>query len=435
MDSESWSGDRQTLHWGQWRWAALMYVLGVAVCAWMSFGLPYVAGVPHEWLANQDVWTTTHAAQYAWNGGPGYVYHANPWFAALPGFIYLYAPVVALAGHLGLVTGYPWDLAKPSRWLVSGPFFFLCAATAVLGVDYLADTIHVPTRRRRFITFAIAVFLVGPTPGIAGHPEDLLALALTCFSVALLLRGRPIGAALTLSIAILLQTWAGLALPVLVAASPPGLRVRTAIRAGLAPALLGLLLLAIDFHQAATDMLRQPMPNTGQHLPWWGLASHFYISTVYGKQEMVSGSTTRSLAVVVAFVAAWAVRNRRDPYAVVFAVGVAMFARTFFEVEYWPYYWGPAIVLLLLLGAIKTDGNPKRFVVLCVASFLLYASSGGSYVAGLVPPALEMAVVVATGALCFGCLAPPGKISGMARSIAGSLVSRYPKSVAAMQGR
>ena len=385
-----------------------MYLLGVAAAAWMSFGMPYLLGVPSQWIMSGDVWTTTTAAQYAWNGGAGFVFSANPWFAALPGFVYLYAPVVALAGHLGLVTSYPIPLAKPSMWLLSGPFFFLCGATAVLGVDYLAETLQVKTARRKLITLVVALAVVGPTPGFEGHPEDMLALALVCFSFALAFRGHFAGAAVALSFAVLAQTWAGLAIPVLLAASPPGLRLRTLARAAAAPAVLGVTLLAVDFHQAWMDLLRQPMPDTGQHLPWWGLAPHFAISTIYGTQNMVAGSTTRSLAVVVAVAAGWFVRNRRDPRSVTVALSVAMFARCFFEVEYWPYYVAPAVVLVVVVGGLITLGAPKRFATLCAGASLLYLSSAGSFLGGLLPPWLEMGVVVATASVCFLSLTRPG---------------------------
>ena len=404
MNSESWSGDRQTLHWGQWRWAALMYVLGVAVCAWMSFGLPFVIGAPHQWIMSQDVWSTTSAAQYSWNGGAGYVYSSNPWFAALPGFIYLYAPVTALAGHFGLVVGYPIPLAEPSMWLVTGPFFFLCGSTAVLGVDYLADTLRVSSARRRLIAFSVAVFAVGPTAGFAGHPEDLLALALVCASFALLFRGHPAGAALMLSCGILFQTWAVLALPALIVGVPREMRWRTMLQAASAPAALGVALLAANFHSSATSLLRQPMPDIGQHLPWWALASHLVIHTVYGPQSVVSGSTTRFLAVLVALGAAWGVRNRADEHTIMTCVALAMFARTFFEVEYWPYYVIPAAVMVVLVGAAQTSLSSKRFTVLSVAAFLMYATSTGSYSHWLMAPLLSMAILVVCGALCFICV-------------------------------
>lgn len=399
-----------------------MYLLGVAVAAWMSFGMPYLLGVPSQWIMSRDVWTTTNAAQYAWNGGPGFVYSANPWFAALPGFVYLYAPVVALAGHFGLVTSYPVTLAKPSMWLVSGPFFFMCGATAVLGVDYLAETLQVKTARRKLITLAVALAVVGPTPGFEGHPEDMLALALVCLSFALAFRGRFAGAAVALSFAVLMQTWAGLAIPVLVAAAPPGVRLKTLVRAAAAPAVLGLTLLAVDFHQASMDLLRQPMPDTGQHLPWWGLAPHVAVSTIYGTQNMVAGSTTRWLAVVVAVAAGWFVRNRRDPRSVAVALSVAMFARCFFEVEYWPYYFAPAVVALVVVGALVTQGAPKRFATLCAGATLLYLSSAGSFLGGLLPAWLEMAVVVSAASMCFSSLSGPGAVAEKWRAGQAGLV-------------
>lgn len=420
------------LRWHCWGWAVWMYLLGVAVCAWMSFGLPYLVGVPHQWIMSQDVWSTTSAAQYSWNGGAGYVYSANPWFAALPGFVYLYAPVVALAGHFGLVAGYPIPLQEPSMWLVTGPFFFLCGSTAVLGVDYLADTLQISKTRRRLIALAVAVLGVGPTAGFAGHPEDLVALALTCVSFALLLRGRLAGAAVALTCAILCQTWAGLALPALIAGTPKGLRWRTLLEAAAAPVFLGLALLVIDFHSAATSLLRQPMPAIGQRLPWWSFASHLEIQTVYGLQPMVAGSTTRFLAVVVAVGAAWAIRNRADSRSIMIAASLAMFARSFFEVEYWPYYVLPAAVMLVLLGAAGIPANPKRFGVLLCSALLMYATSTGSYSDWLMTPLLSLSILGVSGALGFVCAVRPFGVTRSSSPSDNNAIGRVPGTVTSL---
>lgn len=395
------------LRWKGWRFAVAMYILAVAGCAFISFLLGPLLGI-HEWFFSEDVWYTTNSSQYAINGGAGAVYAANPYFAALPGFIYLYAPVVGIAEHFGFVPGYPIVLPKPSMLLVIGPFFFLCGATAVLGMDYLMETLQVAALRRRIVLAGVAIFVVAPTPGFAGHPEDLLALALVCTAVSLLIRKRLTGAGLLLAASVLMQTWAGLLIPVFLAACPPGQRVRMLVRSSAAPAVMGLCLLALDFKDAATDLLRQPMLNAGQHLPWWGLASHFTVTNLGTTFPAVSGSTTRTLAVVVAAIAALWVARRPTPEAIVFASAVATYARCFFEVEFWPYYVAPAAVLFVVLGSRTTSGDVFRFVALCATAFLLYVQSAPGIFGIRVSPWLALAILGAAGVLCAALSRPRG---------------------------
>ena len=387
-----------TARW-DWGYAACMYVMGIAGCVFLTFFLQPLLG-HGTWWVNGDVWYTTNSAQYVANGAPGFVYSANPFYSALPGFIYLYAPVVALADHLGLISGYPLPLAHPSMLILTGPFFFICGATGVFGVDFLAFTLGVSRARRRAIATGLAVLVIAPTPGIEGHPEDLLALALATWALAYLIRGRFTSAAMILSGAILVQTWAGLLLPVLLVASPPGLRLRALIRATAAPVILTLVLLALDFRDAATDLLRQPMPDTGQHLPWWSLAGHLTVSNMGVSTQMVSGSTTRSLALIVAGLAAWKLCRRVTPERILLAAGIATYARCLFEVEYWPYYVAPAVVLLVVLAARTTVGDPKRFIVAIVSGLLLYFHTTPSYMHIVIDPWWALAIVVSSGALC-----------------------------------
>jgi hypothetical protein len=382
-----------------------MAVVGVAGCAFLSFLLPTLLGV-HAWLMSGDVWWTVNSAQYVSYGGAGIVYAANPFYSALPGFPYLLAPVVALGDALHLSVSHPYWLPHPQMWLLVGPFFFVCGSTAVLGVDYLADSLGIARRRRRWLAAAVTVLVVWPTPGLAGHPEDLLALALACLSFALLFRGRLAGAALVLAGAVIFQTWAGLLIPVLVAASPPGRRVATLLRSSLAPALLGLALLALDFKHASVDLLGQPMPNRGQLLPWHHIAGHVTVTVAGPPATMMAGSTSRSAAVVVALLAALAVHRRPEPRLVMAAAGAALFARGFFETELWPYYLVPAAVFLALLVAEATAGSARRLAAGSAGACLLYLSAPLSYLGIAYDDYLALAVVTACASLCFGAARP-----------------------------
>lgn len=420
---------RSPLAWHDRRFAIALMVVAIAGCGFLSFGVGELPGMPPQWFMSHDVWWTTNSAQYVSYGGLGTVYAANPWYSALPGFPALLAPVVALGDRLGLTPGFPFPLARPTMWLLVGPFFFFCASTAVLGVDFLLDSLPLPTGRRRVIVAITAIFVVVPTAGQAGHPEDLLALALACVSVALLLRGRPAGAAYVMASAVLIQTWAVLLLPALVAAAPAGRRLITAVRAGTAPALVGLLLLALDWRDASIDLLRQPMPNSGQQLPWWSLAGH--MTVVFGGEriEVASGSTTRSLAVLVAVALGVWVRRQPSVRVVLIAAGLSLFARGFFETEFWPYYLAPAAVILAVGSALCTTGSPKRFAVAGVGCFVLYASAPFAYIGKSYNPFIALLVLTACAGLVVGACAPafgwrrPGRAEPDAGTVPADTVS------------
>jgi hypothetical protein len=376
-----------------------MYVLALAVMAFMAVVLGDFIGLPHEWIISNDVWSITHATQYASNGGIGDFYSVSPWYAALPGYVFLYAPVAILGDHLNLVAGYPSQLYHPSMFLLTGPFFALTGASVVLGVDYLADSLDIPRRRRRLALLAVTLFMAGPIPIFMGHPEDMVALGLVGLALGLLFRRRPVGAAVALSMAILFQTWASLLIPAFLIAVPAGTRVRWLARVLALPGLVGAAFLVTDFHDTVTDVLHQPMVNAGQHLPWWSIAGRMNVSDLEGAYHgLVSGSTTRWLAVIIAVVVAWNLRHRPGPYEVLVAAAVAMYARGFFEAEYFAYYFAPATVLIWVLAAYRAD-SWKRLATAMTAAFLLYASAPLAESGVRFSPWIALANVTASGAL------------------------------------
>ena len=342
--------------WPGWRFAMVVYVATIGLAFFLSFGLPGLLGV-HQWFMSGDVWWTTQSAQWVSHGAAGSVYEANPWYSALPGYLALYAPITALGDHLGLVTANPIPLPYPSMWLLTGPFFFVTGGSCVLGVDYLAATLRIPKIRRRVLLVAVALLIVAPTPGIAGHPEDMLAIALLCWSMALHMRGQWARSGYVLAAAVMIQTWAGLAIPILVLACPVGQRVRMLVRSSALPALTACLLVMLDPRPAVADLLKQPMVNSGQKLPWWYMAGHTTVVDGWRTVPVVVGSSSRWLAVVTACLLGLAVRRTKDSHTVLAAVAVAMLARGLFETEFWNYYFAPAAVLLVLLVAA---GTPRR---------------------------------------------------------------------------
>lgn len=372
--------------WEGWRFAALAAVASVVISALLSFVVPGLLG-QHSWWMNRDVWWTTASARWVADGAIGTVYQANPWYSALPGFLVLYAPLVALGDHFNLVVGIPNALPRPSFWLLTGPFFFLVGATSVLGLDYLARTAGLARKHRRALVGSLAVFGVPPTLVYAGHPEDLLALALACVALALLIRGRYRGAGATLAVAILIQTWTGLLLPVFVAMLPAGRRLRGLLDAAVLPACVGLSLLALDWSNAAADLLGQPMPARGQHLLWWDVARHVRVIDHGQPLTVVAGSSSRigAVLVVVALAAAVWRRRRISTQLVLIVCAAALLARGLFETEVWSFYLLPGVSLMAMAAARCQDRRTRRAVT--VAAAAIYAMPCMAYV-GVAMPAL-----------------------------------------------
>lgn len=377
------------------REAAAFSVSAAAITLFASFLLPALLGY-HQWMMSRDTWWTVGSARWISAGALGTVYQANPWWSALPGFPILLAPVVAVGDHLGLVGGYPYAIAYPSLWLLVGPVFALTGAISVYGVNSLAGAIGLPASRRRVLLGCYALLVVPPTI-LAGHPEDLAALGMVCWAFALQYRGRAGTGAWALAGAVLLQTWVGLALPLYVAIAPGELRLRVGARAAGPPAAVGGLLLALDWRHASADLLGQPMPNTGQHLPWWSIARWMTVNDQGKLLHVVAGSSTRWMAVVGALVVAaicWKTEVKPSR-AVLLGLAVVFMGRGLFETEVWPYYLAPAAVALAAAGL--SLASRWRATAVCLCCLVLYGSCGMAYVGVGLPVWPWLAVTFGSG--------------------------------------
>jgi SAM-dependent methyltransferase len=385
------------LRWDGWRFAAAASLLSIGLCIFASFLLPGLLGL-HQWLTTWDAWWTVEGARWVSHGAIGTVYSGDPMYLPLPGMLVLLAPLVALGDHLGLAGSYPIPIDYPSLWLLVGPAFFVFGSTAILGADYLAETIGVTGRRRRLIALATAVFVVPPACVWAGHPEDMLALAMSCLALALLLRGRTVGAALTLSIAIMMQPWAGLLVPLLVGATPPGDRKRVLVWALLLPASCAACLYALDPAGTYQALVMQPMLGNGQHLPWWGLGKPMTIHMGSMKLAARVGSGSRSVAVAVSCIVGWWVARDRSTARVVGGAALCLLARGIFETQLWSWYVAPAAVCLTLVAA--RSKTTKRWTIGALSAFALYALPAAAYGSYSMPSWLAL-----LGLLVFGAAA------------------------------
>lgn len=398
--------DRVSLRWNGWKFAVLAASMSVVACMFCSFVLPALLGA-HEWEASSDAWWTVIGAQWVSHGAVGTIYQGDPMFLPLPGLLILLAPIVALGDHLGLVTSFPIGLAYPSMWLLIGPVFFVIGSTSVLGADYLAESLGISRTRRRLMALSVGLLVVVPTCVRAGHPEDLLALGLCCWSLGMLLRGAPLAAAGTLAIAVMMQPWAGLLIPVLGAAAPVGRRLRFLVWSAALPASCAALLLALDPSNAIRSLIKQPMLGNGQKLPWWNLAGHMSIPVGPYLVPARVGSMSRSLAVVVALTAAaWVLRSRR-PSTVMAASSVALLARGAFESQFWAWYVAPAAVVMALGVAAGARHSGRRWATGAVGSLVVYGFAGGSYSWNFsLNPWLALAILVGAGFVAIAASLP-----------------------------
>jgi hypothetical protein len=397
------AASRASLRWHGWRFASTIYLVTIGLCFFATFVIPGLLG-DHIWLPLGDGPSTIRSAEWVSWGGLGTVYSATGTFLPLPGYLLILVPFVALGDHYGLSNPYPFGIAHPSMLLVAAPGFFLTGATAILGVDYLADTLEIPTARRRALAIATGVFVVLPVTVLAGHPEDLLGIALSCLSLAVFLRGRYLGAALLLSSAILMQTWAGLLIPILVAASPHGHRWRTLVWSTVLPAGTAVLLLISDFQDSFRSLVAQPMIGYGQHLPWWGLAHRIWIPVYGGMESARVGSATRSLAVVAALIAAAIVWRRPTTLRIMSAVALVLLARAASETQLWTYYVAPAAVLMVIASALPGMSR-RRWALGCASAVAAYTCALDADLAhffhgvspSALPPFVALAVLLVAG--------------------------------------
>lgn len=368
------------------RFALLVALITASAAMALSLTLPWVLGLRGWWMGS-DVWWTIESARWMADGGAMTVYHANPWYAALPGFLALIAPVVKLGDALGLVDGAPFPLPHPSMWLLIGPVFSLLGTIAVPALDGLAESLRITVPRRRLLAICVGFFAVVPTVVFAGHPEDLLALAGAAASLTQLRAGRYNRAALLMALAILAQTWAGLLLLPLVALCPREGRLKLLLLAAIPPAAVGLAYIMSDPH-ALTSILGQPMPNRGQRMPWWAIAPRMTVRYNGIRMSVVSGSAPRFIAVLASFVAAGIIARWRDrlPEIVSTAAlpGGVLAVRALCETEMWPYYAVPAAVML----GMAAIGSPSlhRRLVGGLAAVTLAINPPLSYIGRSMPP-------------------------------------------------
>jgi hypothetical protein len=332
------------------RW--LLGLTALVVLTGMAYSLWWPAVVRHHsnyWAIPGDMWYTVRTAHWIGWGSLSYVYsNYRSALVTLPGFELLLTPVVMLSSALHLSEAAPGLLGpgKPTEWLLVGPLSLACAGLPLFALDALARRVAVPPRPRRGLSVAVAAAL-WPTVAFWGHAEDVLALGLAAYALAMVLDGRWTAAGWLLGAALSMQLLVVMLVPLVIGLV--GWRRGAAIlaRAAVLPGFLLVAVLVPDFHAAFSVLSRQPAdPYPNHATPWLHLAPRL------GRGPQVSGGPGRLLNAVVAVAAGFvAVRWRRDVVRIVWLAAFVLAARTVFEAVMVPYYVMPGLALALVAAA------------------------------------------------------------------------------------
>jgi hypothetical protein len=337
-----------------WRAPLIFGFLTIILGMTFSFLYPIVRG-SFGWGIPIDIWLFHDAAQYIGNGALGFVYESSRAHHALVLWPILLAPAAALGQHFEL-TSHP--VAYPRMWLLIGP---LGLATSTL-LFYAAQrlTRQVSARGKDLWTMLALLVLVVGDPALFGHYEDILAVAFVMLAVITLLEGRTSFAGFLIGLAIGFKQWAFLGVPILIAATPKGSRLRALAFAGLVPGFLFLFPLLVDWEHASRTLLRPTVRSKfGHPFPWISRDA----TVLVGPYRLIS----IPLAILIGVMS----RDRRDPRYLLAAFGLVFAMRLLAEPVAHPYYLAPALAFFVLHERLLT-GRVMRTVAFGVPLLLIF---------------------------------------------------------------
>lgn len=342
------------------------FALSLLAAAAFTFGWGPLVRHHGLWLVPGDIWATLRSAHFVGWGDLGGIYGAGTGLVALPGFAILLAPVAMACGALGLSEAFPYVIPHPTAWLLVGPFSLAMNGVALAALDALAVRMGCDRRRRWGVAAAGAVVL-WPATTIWGHPEDVLALALAAFGILALSSGRRAASAWLLSAAVAVQPLALLVVPAALGWVGGRRALQMAARIALFPAALVAIVLAGDPSQSWHALFDQPnFPRVDWATPWVALSPHL-------ARGVVAAGPARLVAVAAAILAGVHVARRpRSVESLVWAAGLALSARCWFEAVMVPYYVAPAAALLVVAAWARGRGDGTAAAV--VAAVLTVTS-------------------------------------------------------------
>jgi hypothetical protein len=343
--------------------AATGVVLGLAY----SFLWAPVVRHTSVWITPSDFWATYRAAHYVGWGDLGGVYAAHAGVVTFPGILVLLAPVAMLTGALGLTESYPLVLSHPTAWVVCGPIEMIIGCIALFGVDALAARLGLASHKRLFVSLFVAVGLWN-TVVLWGHPEDAIAVGLTCYALVAVIDRRPTSAGWFFGAAIVMQPLVLLVVPLAVAYL--GWRSSWSMIWRCIPISAALVIAPLTAAFSATEraLVEQPnFPNLDHRTPWTRFAPTLGGT---GRYLLVAAGPIRLLSVAAACLIAVFLRRRlADPQILLWACGAVLLLRCATESVMVAYYLWPATVFVALLVAKR--GFPFLLLAFSTDAFLV----------------------------------------------------------------
>lgn len=330
-------GSRLGSRWLSGPWLPAFAFVGAAL--FVGFGLDAVLGRA-GWYSPKDLWLSFRGAQYLVWGD----YAQGLRFVSAPGTAVLLAPPAFVAYHLGRVAAFPFPLAKPPAWVVLGPYVAVAGSSIVFAVHSLGKALGIPTGCQVLLDWLTVLFAV-PVVALWGHPEDVVALAITMIGGSAGIRGNWRHAGWLFGFACALQPLVLLfVFPLMALTTPrrwPGILVRAAL-----PTVLVMAVPVVSTGGDVVRFMQEPNwihPNFPTPLVW--------LSPSAG-HDLVSAAPERATIVLIAAViglVAW--RSQVSPLGAVWCAALAMAVRVAMEPVLTPYYLWPMAALLVVVIA------------------------------------------------------------------------------------
>ena len=328
-------------------WALVL--TGVLVDSGMAYSIWWPKVVRHThlafWLISNDLWGTIRDGHYVAWGALAYIYGAGTALVTLPGLPLVLSPLVAIGGHFHLTETFgPWIVAKPTGWLLYGPFLMALGGTPIFAADAWAEDLALSRWRRVLGDFAV---MAASWDMVArwGHPEDALALAGALFCLLAVKQGRWRPAGWWLGIAFCFQPLVILLVPVIVVAAGRRRAPALLVRGAFLPAGLLVVVLVRDAHDVIRSVIDEPnYPLIDQPTPWVHLSPVLRDHSVgAGPSRMVALGAAVALGVL-----AW--RWRHDWNRLLWLGACMLATRGVFEAVMVPYYVAPALMVAALVA-------------------------------------------------------------------------------------
>jgi hypothetical protein len=351
---------------------------------------------PSLWIMPSDLWTTYASASAVAHGHLASIYGSG--FLAFPGFLVVLAPIGALSGHFSTVyvqvtqhgrpfTGVHYYVTPGTPtvlydavandgndyavhqgvFALLATFVLLVSCTSLFAFDAMAEYLEVVRWRRAVLSVAEAALLWSVVV-VAGHPEDVLAVALAVWSLLWAFEDRWSGAGWLFGAAVAVQPLVIVVFPLLVVLGGRdralGLVVRGAVPA--AAVLVGPLM--ADPHDTLHALVDQPtFPNVPGNYKtlWTPLAPRL---SGRGASETVGGGPTRLVALALsAGIGWWSLRWRQRHEMIVWGAALALALRVYTESVMTAYYTWPALAVGVLVAA---RADTRRFVAALAAALV-----------------------------------------------------------------